>query len=222
MEKFKKVQVLLLPTRDYSTLSKAYIANPSYLRYSKTGFEDNAFRSNDNHHLYFLSDEDIEEGDWFIGLQDRIMRATSGDIYGGYERKIIATTDTSLKLETIEYYGMSSFKGISVLPQPSQQFLEEYVEAYNKGEVITEALIEYEDIKVKVGQYAYLDTDQLKVNPDNTIIIEDSAKQNWNREEVKDLVTKAFKAGYERSHSGYPDTDNHTKPNIDKFIEQNL
>jgi len=44
----------------------------------------------------------------------------------------------------------------------------------------------------------------------------------YTKEEVILLVTNAFKAGYERSDSGYPNTDNHTKPNIEKFIQQNL
>ena len=45
--------------------------------------------------------------------------------------KIIATTDISL----VKEYN---------LPQPSQQFIQKYIEEYNKGNIITDVLVEYE------------------------------------------------------------------------------
>ena len=59
-------------------------------------------------------------------------------------KKIIATTDTSLNYiehdDTVPYP-----KGVQIrLPQPSQQFITKYIEDYNKGNVITDVLVEYE------------------------------------------------------------------------------
>ena len=88
---------------------------------------------NKNGHLYVLSDDEIKENN------THFYNPHSGQLHisknhTDYEainkngcKKIIATTDTSLGL-----------------PQPSQQFITKYIEEYNKGNVITDVLVEYE------------------------------------------------------------------------------
>lgn len=80
----------------------------------------------------------------------------------GY-REVLATTDTSLNL-----------------PQPSKQFIEKYIEEYNKGNVITDVLVEYELISNEeyFGNTVNPDDDvpyfdeKLKINPkDNSLNI---------------------------------------------------
>lgn len=103
-------------------------------------------------------------------------------------RKIIATTDTSLEIVS---------KGINPvyekLPQPSQQFIEKYIDSYNKGEIITDVLVEYEEMAgeelgVDPAYYPLEERLKLKINPkDNTINIK-ITKESWNREEVRQLL----------------------------------
>ena len=110
----------------------------------------------------------------------------------GY-REVLATTDESLEPRNL--YGNSGlFK--TKLPQPSQQFIEKFIEEYNRGNVITDVLIEYELISNEeyFGNTVNPDYDvpyfdeKLKINPkDNTITIK-KVKDSWNREEVEKLL----------------------------------
>ena len=108
-----------------------------------------------NNFIYILNEDEIKEGDWFIGDNISIKQCTlnnggninfKGGWYSGSTncKKIIATTDTSLNYiehdDTVPYP-----KGVQIrLPQPSQQFITKYIEEYNKGNVITDVLVEYE------------------------------------------------------------------------------
>lgn len=66
-------------------------------------------------------------------------------------KKIIATTDESLYFKDTnknpkQYMG--SYISMSLgenLPQPSQQFIQKYIGEYNKGNIITDVLVEYND-----------------------------------------------------------------------------
>lgn len=114
-------------------------------------------------HLYITSDEEIREGDYCIG---------NGELFGPYEEvdilirpsyKIIASTDSSLRLPLR-------------LPLIPQRF---------KGTVIKEALVEYEEYE-KDEKGSEL---RLKVNPDGTINIK-FPKDNFSREEVIVILHK--------------------------------
>ena len=65
----------------------------------------------------------------------------------GY-REVLATTDTSLYIHQKETISLP--ERVFYLPQPSQQFIQKYVEEYNKGNTITDVLVEYE-IKSNAG-----------------------------------------------------------------------
>jgi hypothetical protein len=100
-------------------------------------------------------------------------------ILGCKKHKIIATTDTSLgnyiwkqtnkksKSYNVQQNIETTKKVFIPLPQPSQQFIEKYIEEYNKGNVITAILVEYE----LCNNVGYLDSEKLKVSPDGTISI---------------------------------------------------
>ena len=178
MEQFKRAQVIMLPTG--SNLEFPYIAQNVFNK--QLTIVNSTFAINcelQSQHLYIISDDEIKEGDWFINLFNNVIVQAHNWIYVSTCKKIIATTDTSLEIVS---------KGINPvyekLPQPSQQFIEQYIESYNKGKVITDVLVE-----LKSSGLHYFNED-LRINPkDNTITIK-KLKDSWNREEVIELMKK--------------------------------
>ncbi|MGV8961837.1 MAG: hypothetical protein ACOH2V_00380 [Candidatus Saccharimonadaceae bacterium] len=107
-------------------------------------------------------------------------------------KKIIATTDTSLRVISLTHFG--------ALLQPSSSFIEAYIKAYNEGNPITEVMVEYEGYICKNGHYMDYQTTcayphcneynhlQLKVNSkDNTITIH-RIKDSWTTEGVYSIM----------------------------------
>ena len=130
-------------------------------------------------HLYILSDEEIKEGDWYlvsggVGLKIGAYKSDGNTPINDWCKKIIATTDSSIKIVYDGKTPISENWNGYLLPQPSQSFIDKFVEEYNyRGDVITEVMVEYESI----GAYANpkYDSDyQLKINSDNTINISNS------------------------------------------------
>lgn len=231
MSTFKKTKVVMLPTNEKAEIgTNVIVKHNTTLAYGKKVQEPYNMVETEQH-LYFLSDEEIKEGDWFLmnGCIIRQCKSTNKEPYTIHTvvdttrgihhvsvcEKIIATTDKSLivakdtEIVSIEYN----------LPQPSQSFVEKYVEEYNKGNVITEVLVEYgysyrknndgENIGFKVHEPL-----MLKMNSkDNTITIR-KAKDSWSREEVKQLFDKMFATDIIDA--------NVKKVDFDKWIEENL
>ncbi len=122
-------------------------------------------------------------------------------------RKIIATTDSSLIIINNKLDSRDLLHTL-ILPQPSQSFIEKYIEKYNKGEKIADVMVEYESINSHV-----LGLIRLKVNPkDNTITIK-PIKDSWNREEVIKLMNLSIEQGK------YAFDQNNWE---DKWIKENL
>jgi hypothetical protein len=193
MATMKKIQLLMLPTNEKAEdclavyyngkmsiakglLTKSYLASAGVKTF----------------HLYFLSDEEIEEGDWCIALDTNIVfKAGALDMNGINKfkhiyKKIIATTDSSLTIDSSNWGAIAQVK----LPQPSQSFLEVFVTEYNKGNQIKEVLVEYEmshrtnSDGEKIG-FPVHEPLILKVNSkDNTITIK-KVKDSWSREELE-------------------------------------
>ena len=89
-------------------------------------------------HLYFLSDEEIKEGDWVLTPNNEIKKFGQVGTYLSKDKKIIATTDKSI---------CDAYKTnweLKAIPQPSESFIEAFIEAYNKGQQIKRVLMEYE------------------------------------------------------------------------------
>ena len=137
-------------------------------------------------HLYITSNNEIKKDDWFIANQGvhQCIEVVAGDYpykiankYNNNEiqyqsknwlgKKIIATTDTSLEL-----------------PQPSKQFIQKYIEEYNKGNVITK--VEVEHTYDNGEMFVPMNTQYLLINNDNTINIK-PIKDSWSREEIMTL-----------------------------------
>ena len=129
-------------------------------------------------HLYIISDDEIKENNTHFYNPHSGQLHISGNhtdyiaINKNGCKKIIATTDVSLGL-----------------PQPSQQFIEKYIEEYNKGNVITDVLVEYDEIYPKHFTYNPSENiiTRLKVDKGNIITIK-KVKDSYSREEVVKLL----------------------------------
>ena len=100
--------------------------------------------------ISIISDDEIKEGDYILNIEtNNIFKSDSIEyleshniiedfdksfyINSKYAKKIIATTDKTL-----------SQTSRTEIPQPSQQFIEKYIEEYNKDNIIIDVLVEYE------------------------------------------------------------------------------
>lgn len=207
----KSAQVVMLPTNEKAVIG--FLTQKGKERGHLVHFDrpmPNILDS-ENQHLYILSDEEIKEGDWVYCLREGfepVLKQKVNPIGVNNDKmfkKIIATTDKSIILP-------ERFPSFTYLPQPSQSFLEKFVEEYNKGNVITEVMVEYEWNKTgRKIRKLYVFDHILKINPDNTIDI-NIPKDSWSREEVVELIQK-----YSKECTGWSwfETD-------EKWIEENL
>ena len=158
---------------------------------------------NKNGHLYVLSSDEIKKGDYiYCTITNAIEIAKYNHDYLIRDwKKVIATTDTSLYIHQKETISLP--ERVFYLPQPSQQFIQKYIEEYNRGNIITDVLVEYlESYTLEYYESAIENKrlaqktnikETLKVNPkDNTITIK-KAKDSYTREEVENLIYTAMK-----------------------------
>ena len=191
MEQFKRAKVVLLPTKNEVNSLRGYSDRSLLFKYSKEykiipaekGFTK-------NFHLHITSDDKIKEGDYGLHLNNQtiiqftkvLLKECDLSLY----KKIIATTDTSLTIEDNFNTDPDDAQWARIplkLPQPSQQFIEKYIECYNKGNIITDVLVEYEEDRPYEDNEFVVFYDNVKINPkDNTITIK-KIKDSWNREE---------------------------------------
>lgn len=220
----KKCKLVMLPSNQkaYFTInSTGKMRNYIDSKDRPYQYKDEYNLSYVNQHLYILSDDEITEGCWFYADEySKPEKAThvNNTFVNGFIKsackKIIATTDISLKTEI---FGLGETAMCS-LPQPSQSFLEVFVKEYNKGNVIKEVMIEYDVITLNEdwSQKPVVITNEykLKINSkDNTITIK-RVKDSWNREEVIALFKKYIEDKENSITSKYNGFDN--------WIEQNL
>ena len=136
--------------------------------------------------LYIISDDEIKKGDYYI-IDDvpELLKKNGLKFIDDYCKKVIATTDTSLYIHQKETISLP--ERVFYLPQPSKQFIEKYIEEYNKGNIITDVLVEYEYL---LDDRAVLPYWNLKVNTkDNTITIK-KLKETYNKEELCQILEK--------------------------------
>jgi hypothetical protein len=200
MNQFKKRKMVMLPTNEKASIGELgyidFYKSVSILTEAKLLQGGNWLKQ----HLYILSDEEIKEDDWFydeFGVTSKIFQRKNSNIYSlpNNVKKIIATTDKSLKIADFPELKNTAYRS---LPQPSQQFIEVYIKAYNGGNPITEVLAEYEiDIRKSSDPNFDLEPfDKLKINPkDNTITIR-RVKDNFKKE---DFLNALHKVGLEEN-----------------------
>lgn len=224
----KKIPVVMLPTEKASSL---FLGLTGRLKFDNKQLSTHPKII--NQHLYFLSDEEIKEGDWVYNhiLNDVVQIKTDHLQHPinffteinklKHAKKIIATTDESLTKickncngngeQELSYKICINCNGKKAfcLPKPSQSFIERFMEKYNVGTPITHVMVEY--VNLEPNEQGLI----LKIAKDNTITIK-PVKDSWTRKEhEKDLRDLAqLISNKHRFGDGVFD--------VDKWIEQNL
>ena len=195
MSTFKKAKVVILPTNQQTKYLMVYSdVEKTKGKLILNGLKNDEYKEYQN--IYIISDNKIKEGDYCYSYKmNKIVKSTcdvsrEANKNIGFWEKVIATTDKTL-----------SQTNRTEIPQPSQQFIQKYIEEYNRGNIITDVLVEYELISNEEyflntinpdENVPYFDED-LKINPKyNTISIK-KVKDSWNREEVENLIYTAMK-----------------------------
>lgn len=227
---FKEISAVMLPTKKAENC--LILQNGNKLSYHKGYLTQDYLRDGLNaksFHLYFLSDEEIKEGEkdellkqglYFESSNGLIKTITNQRIKTpGIYKKIIATTDTSLTYISVKCSISGSYIEES-LPQPSTLFIQKYIDEYNSGRPITKVMVEYEPNRTwdnDSGLYSYnLNDFKLKVNlKDHTITIK-KAKDTWNREELIPILKACWNGG------AFYGSNTPNSNYFDNWIKQNL
>lgn len=233
---YKKEQVVMLPTDEKAPIKLGLNNLMIFDNYRNTSICN---KNNDfiNQHLYITSDDELKKGDFAIydnghnspGFVVKKVEVSDGIVYRrpnetyqdyGYKdggitplskdvKKIIATTDSFLTYHDKIPIGENVCGLHKQIPQIPQQFIEHFVSEYNKGNIITDVMVEftsYHGINTSIAEINAISGDnsmnwkgigdnrdfKLKLNQDNTINIK-PVKDSWSREEVKNLVLQLSK-----------------------------
>lgn len=192
---FKKAKVVMLSTNQKAQDSNALIWKEHweegelfYAGNCPASVREERFRDCASQHLYILSDDKIEEGDYIVDVQNRIGIALGNQDHqhmikyadGTYTMfrneilKVIATTDPKLNL-----------------PSPSKAFIQKYCDLGGVDEVMVEYL--------EVNKHGI---NCLKVSPDNTITIK-KVKTSFTYEDI----VHAFRSGHNAKANGMAHAD---------------
>lgn len=216
----KRARVVMLPSNEKATFGDIILTPDT----NKLLIFEHQRSTEVIQHLYIISDDVIKEGDWCIDMEEYsternnledcfIYQSVGEDQDHWNNKKIIATTNISLQYAIDKSpYPMKVYG----LPQPSQSFITKFVEEYNKGNIITDVMVEYEfdnsNWDDEIGTKHGVDY-KLKVSKDNTITIR-KIKDSWSRDEVERLIKIAL--------NHFCPMNNHLDEDEDKWIEQNL
>ena len=237
-------------------IGNLYINKNPFVQQSNSSFQA--------YHLYIITDDKILPHDWYIdrngklqqceSIKDNILTGPKSTIVAinekGYNRfstnteckKIIATTDTSLKTITIwddinsiliDNKLRSPDAEYSLLPQPSPEFINKYITEYNKGNIITDVLVEYneviDDVSVKQAMTIGMNIRDmgvisvLKIDSNNCITIKKKKSKLYTEEEVIQLLRDIL---YQSPYliTAFPDgTVNSIKSKeFDSWVKENL
>ena len=223
----KQCKVVMLPTNQKAKEGMIYL-KPKIGIFNEIASENhnNGVYDCKPQHLYIISDDEIKEGDWCINTGGNIkdsfpFRVTKEVMNNKFIKKIIATTDSSLEINSnFDYNHLLPNKNDFrfYLPQPSEQFIQKYIEEYNRGNIITDVLVEYgKEYVDEKDAYGY---NKLKINPKNNTITIKKAKDSWTREEVIELCRQAFIDG--TYAGGFGPNEKTIDSETEKWIEENL
>ena len=144
MSTFKKAKVVMLPSNQKTNgmVCKDITGQDKMINIKSDGVMEH--EDYIGHHFYIISDDKIEEGDYYIidGIPE-LLKNNGLKFIDDYCKKVIATTNTSLYTHQKETVSLP--ERVFYLPQPSQQFIQKFVEEYNKGREIKEVLVEYKE-----------------------------------------------------------------------------
>lgn len=211
----KETEVLILPIKGDETINCPIIKCIGYnneLKIINKSFTNT--RIWEGQHLYFLSDEKIKESNefhWFYNPETKVIFKSTIQHFG--TKLIIASTDKSLKLA-----------------EPHPEFINEYVEEWNKGNIIRKVMVDYEETQgncdcyytkfckapehIKTGELCRDEQHiKLKVDKNNYISIA-KIKDSWTKEELPEVLERYLETAYLSKDLGYM--------NPKKWVEQNL
>lgn len=209
----KKRQVVMVPT-DKKVTDKPFSVGITLCNDGKLRIGNPVGTSESRQELYILSDENLEVCDWCYDSINKIIiqfNNTTACILANNQKekynnksffKIIATTDKSLEIcQNIksEYCNNSEIIGCN-LPQPSQSFITKFIDEWNKGNKITEVMVEFEEIEtedyldITVDMYDEDIEYQLKIDKNNEITIT-MVKDNYSIEEIINDIEQAMIQG---------------------------
>lgn len=247
---YKNQPLVMLPT---NKAEGALIINGKMQNYRADSLYTQEYLKSCNaksYHLYILSDDEIKADDWVLinnlhirkceqlepSKPELIVVSTNNGILRNHCKKIIATTNTSIKVKSNknllkEYITIDeNLNGVS-LPQIPTSFIQYFIEHYNKGNIITKVNVEYEadmsntpytsnkhNNALKALKESANVGCKLKINSDNTInikIIKDSYTHTLK--ELNNILTK-----YAAYINNDADIDESEILTVDKWIEQNL
>lgn len=194
-----KCNLVMLPTENKSNI---------WLRQGKLEVNSSASSRINPQHLYITSDDEIKEGDWVLTPEGKILQFGQVGTYLSKDKKIIATTDSSLTVPT----DIEERKDVlydNSLPQIPESFIKKFVEEYNKGNVIKEVMVEYEIVHPDLP---ILDTIK------NINLIIEPIKDSWSREEVEELLYKSLDA----TVTSHPKIREVFNEQLSKWIKENL
>ena len=207
MSTFKKGKVVILPTNQQTKYLMVYSdVEKTKGKLILSGLKNDEYK--EYQHLYIISYiEKPDNGDYYIIDDVPELLKNNGLVFIDDScRKVIATTDKTL-----------SQTSRTEIPQPSQQFIQKYIEEYNKGNVITDVLVEYDYL---LDDRAVLPYWNLKVNTkDNTITIK-KVKDNYTKEELCQILEKYTSFIWSEVGIHYPISLG--KDAKDKFINSEL
>ena len=217
MTKFKNAQVIMLPTKEKGKHNDLII-NPITKQLFRFEHQNCTELSN---YLYIVNDDKMEVGDYVYNIKFndiyQITHSKESIVFNtekyNYIKKVIATTNKHLAQpkKVISRDKIGNIYNTIFLPQPSDSFIQKYIESYNQGKIITDVLVEYEF----KGQPNFYGEFNLKINDKfNTITIKE-IKNSYSTKEVEVLL---FNFAEEGALLG-------TKENMrtfNKFIKNNL
>lgn len=204
MGQFKRAKVIMLDTENENKgLYLSPVRDINILHY----WDERVSNSYIAKHLYITSDDEIKEGGYYYNpLNKRILKADTDELVNNvnhisYAKKVIATTDKSLGLNEhfIDPLNNRANQRFVALPHPPAEFIQYFIEEYNRGNTIADVLVE-----LKSSGLHFFNGD-LRINPkDNTISIK-PVEETWDNiaEEFNQWCTTMGKVPVTNQYQAY-------------------
>lgn len=205
---YQRCEIIMLPTNKKAT-DKPFSTGITLCNDGKLRLGNPVGDSESRYELYVISFDKIVKGWKGVAYKNNVVGKIFKHFYtenSWYDdaKIVIASTDTQFNL-----------------PQPSKSFINAYINAFNSNIMITNVLVEKNTIIMKKSSINYEDNDIIvngkivesinyrlsdlidetiekynkpRINDSNEIIIK-KIKNNWTREEIIELCTKAWLNG---------------------------
>jgi len=240
----KKGNIYLTPSKEEVKVGDVVVSKFKEMHILTVNDSKSYAKTTVKQNIYVTSDEKIKEGDYTIyfdiwlckilkhyGDQVLILKLkdnTETTVLIPEHKKIIATNDTSLFYTEQGILNHSTAEQ-DILPQPSQQFIEDFIKEYNNKNIITKVDIKYKKVPCDskgepikgiflkhisdpsissekcINQMASMFKETLLIEPhDNTIEIDfKSSQRKYSEKEVIALLHKYEKDMIYYGRDGY-------------------